>query len=295
MFPKKVGEFAYADLKTARKYPWFPAACAEQLLPSRFRDFEKFLASAGVDPNAQVDELAWGAISPTKTAGEEVVGVALGSFDPSSIEERLKQQKLPIVDVHGYHLYAFGSGAASSDLLFMFIDSNTAAFGQRGALDKLIDVRPPASAESLLTNDVPIPLIGEANGSGIIWAVLDKSYAHLAVQQLMPEATQFAQASPIIERIRALTIGVVADKGIDAHFQAILCEPGRCEPAGRGHAGRADDAPLPGSAGSPGSCRCARSDSACALACDPPENQQAPVSQDQLLSLIKTRAFATPM
>ena len=24
MFPKQVGEFAYADLKSARKFPWFP-------------------------------------------------------------------------------------------------------------------------------------------------------------------------------------------------------------------------------------------------------------------------------
>ena len=38
MFPKQVGEFAYADLKSARKYPWFPQL-REQLLPSRFRDF----------------------------------------------------------------------------------------------------------------------------------------------------------------------------------------------------------------------------------------------------------------
>ncbi len=61
MFPKDIGEFAYADLKTARKYSWFPQL-REQMLPSRFRDFEKFLASAGVDPNTQVEELAWGSI-----------------------------------------------------------------------------------------------------------------------------------------------------------------------------------------------------------------------------------------
>ncbi|HXO44300.1 MAG TPA: hypothetical protein VN846_02420 [Candidatus Cybelea sp.] len=291
MFPKQVGEFAYADLKTARKYPWFPQL-REQLLPSRFRDFEKFLTSAGVDPNTQVDELAWGAISPTKTTTEEVVGVALGAFDPSASEERFKQQKLPMVEVHGYHLYAFGSGAASNDLLFMFIDSNTAAFGQRGALDKLIDVRTGVT-ESLLTNDVLFPLIGEANGSGIIWAVLDKSYAHLAMQQLLPEATQFAQASPIIERIRALTIGVVADKGIDAHFQAVCASPDDANLLAAGMQGalmmrryqEAQD--HPDLAGALDQIRLAPSGDRLKI--------EAPVSQDQLLSLIKTRAFATPM
>ena len=46
LFPKNVGEFAYADLKQARTMKWFPAL-QEQMLPERFRQFEKFLASAG--------------------------------------------------------------------------------------------------------------------------------------------------------------------------------------------------------------------------------------------------------
>jgi len=48
LFPKEVGEFAYADLKKARTMPWFP-----QLQDRCFRtfpSFEKFLATAGVDP-----------------------------------------------------------------------------------------------------------------------------------------------------------------------------------------------------------------------------------------------------
>jgi hypothetical protein len=291
MFPKNVGEFAYADLKSARKYPWF-SQLREQLLPSRFRDFEKFIAAAGVDPNTQVDELAWGAIAPSKTAGEEVVGVALGSFDPSSSEDRFKQQKLPMLDVHGYHLYAFGSGSGAGDILFMFIDSNTAAFGHREALEQLIDVRTGVS-ESLLTNDALFPLIGEANGSGIIWAVLDKTYAHLAMNQLLPEASQFAQASPIVNRIRAMTINVDADKGIDAHFQAVCATP--------------DDANLL-AAGMQGALMMRRYQEAqdhpdLAGALDQvslaPSGDRlkvnAPVSQDQLLSLIKTHAFAVSM
>src|SRR5882762_9411531 len=50
LFPKEVGEFAYADLKKARTMPWFPQL-QQQMLPDRFKQFEKFLATAGVDPN----------------------------------------------------------------------------------------------------------------------------------------------------------------------------------------------------------------------------------------------------
>ena len=56
MFPKDVGEFAYADLKKARTMKWYPAL-EQQMLPERFRQFEKFLAAAGIDTNSQVDEL----------------------------------------------------------------------------------------------------------------------------------------------------------------------------------------------------------------------------------------------
>jgi hypothetical protein len=291
MFPKEVGEFTYADLKAARKFPWF-SQLKEQMLPSHFRDFEKFLASAGVDPNTQVDELAWGAITGTKTSGEQVVGVALGTFDPSATEDRFKQQKLPMFDVHGYHLYAFGSGTGAGDILFMFIDANTAAFGNRGALEELIDVRTGA-AESLLNNDFIFSLIGEANGTGTIWSVLDKNYAHMAMQQLLPQASQFPQAAPILSRVRAMTITVNADSGIDAHFQAVCSTPDDANLLAAGLQAalmmrryqEAQDHPdLAGAL-----------DQVRVLPAGDRLKIDAPVSQDQLLSLIKTRALASPM
>src|SRR5262252_3996611 len=91
LFPKEVGEFAYADLKKARSMKWFPQL-QEQMLPERFRQFEKFLASAGVDPNTQVEELAWGLVAEGTSGkaeakgstgvptSEQVVGVALGNY-----------------------------------------------------------------------------------------------------------------------------------------------------------------------------------------------------------------------
>src|ERR1700679_1033479 len=92
MFPKDAGEFAYADLKTARKYPGFPQP-NDQPLPPRLHQFEQFLSSSGVDPNSQVEELAWASESNGK--GDNVVGIALGNFDPSAYEPKLKTQKVP--------------------------------------------------------------------------------------------------------------------------------------------------------------------------------------------------------
>src|SRR5215470_9087158 len=231
LFPKEVGEFAYADLKKARSEKWFPQL-QEQMIPERFRQFEKFLASAGVDPNSQVDELAWGLVaeglnaksegsgSSAVPSGEEIVGVALGTYNPNSTEAYFKQQKLPTFKTRGYTLFSFGTGSGASDLFFFFIDSNTAAFGHRAILEKMVAVR-FGEDEGLLTNDRLFPLVNEANGSGVVWAVLNPAYTRLAMQQLAPEVQQFPEAAKLVARMQNLIINVNADSGISGKFQAI--------------------------------------------------------------------------
>lgn len=236
LFPKNTGEFAYADLKKARTMPWYPAL-QEQMLPERFRQFEKFLASAGVDPNTQVDELCWGLVpeSMSKADGsapttgnvpssEEIVGIALGNYNPSSTEAFFKQQKLATASKRGYTLFAFGSGAGPDDLFFFFIDSNKAAFGHRQLLEKLIEIRYGAE-ESLLRNDQMFSLINEVNGSGIVWAVLDSDYTRLAMGQLAPEVQQFPEAAKLIARMQAMIISASSGSGLEGKFQAVCATP----------------------------------------------------------------------
>jgi len=230
LFPKEIGEFAYADLKKARTMPWFPQL-QEQMLPERFKQFEKFLASAGMDPNSQVEELAWGLIAEGTSSkgdanaaavptGEQIVGVALGNYNPDSTEAYFKRQKLPTFKARNYTLYAFGGGSGANDLFFLFIDSNTVAFGHRSVLEKMVEVRFGAE-EGLLRNDKFFPLVNEANGSGVVWAVLNPAYTRLAMQQLAPEVEQFPEAAKLVARMQNMLINVNAGSGIDGKFQAV--------------------------------------------------------------------------
>jgi len=223
LFPKDVNEFAYADLKSARKFKWF-AQLKEQMLPGRFRQFEQFLSSAGIDPNTQVEELAWALRAPSATMGEMVVGVALGQFQPSAAEEYFKTQKLPLTKHRGFSLFAFGSGVGPNDIFFFFLDSNTAAFGHRSVLEQLIEVR-YGGEESVLRNDALFPLINETNGRGLVWAVLDPTYTRIGVNQMIPEVAQFPEASDLFSKIRALTIRVEADRNVDTSFLAVCASP----------------------------------------------------------------------
>ena len=232
LFPKESGEVAYADLKTARQFPWF-AQLKQQMIPAKFRDFETFLTSAGVDPNTQVTELVWamvpGKVPADAKAGslptsEDIVGIALGQFQPSSAEAYFTAKKLPIVKIRSFSLFAFGGGSGPSDLFFFFIDSNTAAFGQRQELEKLIGLR-YGEGEGLYTNTDMSALVNQANGSGTVWAVLNPSYTRLAMQQLVPETSQFPAAAQLAAKLKAMTISVKGGSGIDAKFEAVCGSP----------------------------------------------------------------------
>ena len=234
LFPKDVGEFAYADLKKARTMKWYPAL-EQQMLPERFRQFEKFLASAGIDTNSQVDELVWGLVPASALSkdpsvansaassvpnSEEIVGVALGNFSPDATEAYFKAQKLPTSKSHGYTMFAFGSGVGPDDLFFFFVDSNKAAFGHRQLLEQMISVR-YGEEDSLLRNDKIFNLINEANGTGVVWAVLDQGYTKLAMSQLAPEVQQFPDAAKLVARMQAMIITATADSGMAGKFQAV--------------------------------------------------------------------------
>jgi hypothetical protein len=206
------------------------------MLPERFKQFEKFLASAGVDPNTQVQELVWGLVANAPDAkdpaakasdvptSEEIVGIALGNYNPDSTEAYFKQQKLATSKSGGYTLYAFGSGSGPNDLFFFFLDSNKAAFGQRQQLERMIDVH-FGREEGLLRNEKLFNLINEVNGSGVVWAVLDSAYTRLAMGQLAPEVQQFPEAAKLIQHMQSMLITATASSGLDGKFQAICGSP----------------------------------------------------------------------
>jgi hypothetical protein len=223
LFPKSVGEFAYADMKTAQQYKWFPQL-EKQIMPARFRQFQEFLKSVGIDPNTQVDDLAFGAIPAGGKQPEEVLGVALGEFQPDTIEANMKRMKLPTRKEHGYTLYAYGSGSSPYDIFFFFLDSNTAVFGQGDAINKMIAVRFNGEP-SLLSNDTIYPLIDQANGQGLIWAVLDQHYTQLGLQQLLPEVAQTGQSAALFQKIHAMIISVDTSSGIQTQFESVCASP----------------------------------------------------------------------
>ena len=174
-------------------------------------------------------ELAWALVPGKSTADtgsgsvpstDQIVGVALGQFNPASAEAYFTSKKLPIVKIRTFSMFAFGGGSGPNDLFFFFIDSNTAAFGQRQQLEKMIGVR-YGEGQGLYANTDFSALVDQANGSGTVWAVLNPAYTRLAMQQLVPETAQFPAAAQLTSKLKAMTISMKGGSGVDAKFEAV--------------------------------------------------------------------------
>jgi hypothetical protein len=167
-------------------------------------------------PSKSTSDTAGGSVPST----DQIVGVALGQFQPASAEAYFTAKKLPIVKVRTFSLFAFGGGSGPNDLFFFFIDSSTAAFGQRQQLEKMIGVR-YGEGQGVYANTDFSRLVDQANGNGIVWAVLNPAYTRLAMQQLVPETSQFPAAAQLTSKLKAMTISIKGSSGVDATFEAV--------------------------------------------------------------------------
>src|ERR1700693_3935722 len=197
MFPKEVAELSYLDLKAARQQPWFTVA-EENLLPMLFGKLEFLLSNAGLNVETQVDTLAWGTVPATKTSGAGFFVLATGHFSPGTVENYFSQHNLPIDDEQGEHLLNIGGN--TSDLFLVFLDPETAAFGQRAAVEQLLAVHFQGN-ESLTHNFVLNSLVKDTRQDSLTWSVWNKDYARAALQQLLPPEAQIPQTTLMLDQI----------------------------------------------------------------------------------------------
>ena len=229
MFPKNVSEFAYADLSEARKLSWY-AQFKSQTLPPRFTELEHFLSAAGVNPNLQIDQIAWsiGAENANDDRAtpsvDQLLGVALGNFDPESAKNYYKAHKIAGLDVRAFTLYPC---SGCDNISIVFLDASTMAFGNPRLLQELIEVR-SGVADSLLQNDKMFPLINGINGRGVFWGVLNTAGTRKAIGQIVPEALQFPQAGKLLNKINGMVIRVEGSSDLEAHIELISDSPEAC-------------------------------------------------------------------
>ena len=232
LFPKNAGELSYVDLSEARKSRWF-LGLAGKLIPPWYESFREFLQPAGLQ-DGQVKQIAWALVPQLPEPGgakpksglqpEDLIGIATGEFSVDSAAAYFDTHKVPTVKVEGNTLYAFGTGSGPNDLFVVFLDSNTCAFGNGGALETMLRTR-GGSEESFVSNDVLFPLVRRLNGGSLAWSVFGPQYAAIAFEQLTPALNDLPGTDRLVKELTGMTLSIQADQDLDLRVSLITKTP----------------------------------------------------------------------
>jgi hypothetical protein len=165
-FPADTQQMVYLSLAQLRSQAEWPQI-RERVLTRQLRDFQDFMRSVGVDPERDVDEVVLGWRGEANTG---LVGRAEGRFDTSRLRALVTRQNLPLREYLGHELYAFGSGEGPTDLLFVFFNESSAAFGRARDLRDLLDVR-AGTKPALESNSAFVAWEAELEGTAPQWGV----------------------------------------------------------------------------------------------------------------------------
>jgi hypothetical protein len=220
IFPKDTAAIAYINLKAAHQQPWFDLA-ERNLLPLRLRKITFQLSNAGLDPNSQVETLAWGTLSAGKSGAGQILGVAFGHFSQIGVEDYWRDHKVPSVELRGVRVFDMGGGGGDGDLYLGFLDASTIVFGQPDALDKLLAVYDQGEP-SLAENSALVSQIRAARTDSMAWAVWNKDFSSAALRQLLPGIAESREAAQLLKGIDSMELDATNQDGLSAQSQ-IVC------------------------------------------------------------------------
>src|SRR3984885_4768586 len=134
VIPSDVQQVITVDYRT-RKNSSTAMALKAQVLPPSLKEFEGSLKSVGINPEKDVDLLTFASYRTPKQ-GIKIVGIAQGSFSQKAFVKKMKIAKTKPVKYRDSDIYPMSGGMEMS-----FLDENSLAFGDAGALRGALDAR----------------------------------------------------------------------------------------------------------------------------------------------------------
>ena len=164
-----------------------------QVFPDQLKQFEMALKGAGIDPDRDVDQLAFISYRTAKQA-LETVGAAQGVFANKAVMRKLQVKKVRPVKYREANIYPMGSGMEMT-----FIDETTLLFGDGPALRGALDAR-DGYVQTLDSNPDIANLIGDVE-SGAVWSVLDQKGTQNMMLSALGDASKVGEYDTIKKRI----------------------------------------------------------------------------------------------
>ena len=220
-FPADTQQIAYINLAQLRGLAEYPQI-RNYLMNRQFRDFQDFLRAVGIDSEKDINEviLGWRGLGTDRPG---MVGRAEGRFDSDKVRRQMVQLQMPIRQYQGYELFTFGSGSDPTDMVFIFLNSSSAAFGRMRDLKELLDVR-AASRPALDTNASFVAWEAELEGTAPQWGIsVGKAASLQAGPWLAAGGKDIPDVSQVFGPVDAVLYRMDWGGGVTTHL-TIVCQ-----------------------------------------------------------------------
>jgi hypothetical protein len=168
-------------------------ALKQQVLPDNLKQFEAALKGIGIDPEKDVDTLAFASFHSGKQ-GVKGIGVASGPFNMKAVLKKMKLQKFTPKKYRNADLYPMDGG-----MLMSFLDDSTLLFGEPSAVRLALDAR-DGQILNVDSNSNMADMMSSVDGAPV-WSILDQEGTQNMVHSAMGDASKIADFDAIKKRL----------------------------------------------------------------------------------------------
>jgi hypothetical protein len=194
VIPSAIQQIISVDYRALRDSPT-ARALQDRVLPENLKQFETALRATGIDPDKDVDQIAFITYRSSK-GGVNAIGIAQGSFKQKEFLQKMRLKKVKPEKYQLAYLYPMGSG-----MQLVFLDPTTILFGETSPIKGAIDVR-DSGAPSLESNSVVNDLVSSVDSSPV-WSVLDQQGTQNMLRSALGEAAALGDFDVVKKRLLA--------------------------------------------------------------------------------------------
>lgn len=191
-------------------------ALKQQVLPDNLKQFEGALKGIGIDPNKDVDTLAFAAFRVGKQ-GVRGIGVASGAFNMKDVLKRMKLQKLTPAKYRTSALYPMDGGMSMS-----FLDDSTLLFGEPSAVKVALDTR-DGEILSVDTNSIMADMMSNVD-SAPVWSILDQQGTQNVMRSALGDAAKVADYDTVKKHLLGSRYTMSFNSGVNFDLTVVTSD-----------------------------------------------------------------------
>jgi hypothetical protein len=190
----------------------------QQLMPDNIKQFEAALKGIGIDPDKDVDTLAFASFRTGKQ-GVKGVGVASGPFNMKAVLKKMKLQNFKPKKYGTADEYPMDGG-----FIMTFLDDSTLMFGDSVALHAALDTR-DGKTLALDTNGDMADMMTNVD-SAPVWSILDQTGTQNMMHSAMGDAGKVADYENVKKRLLGSRYTMTFNSGVNFDLTVVTSDSG---------------------------------------------------------------------